>query len=124
MDLQEFVKMSVVQICKGIQDANDELAESTAMVNPLNIIVNTESSQGYARTISARPERKDSRVVDKIQFDVAVTTEAGEQGKAGAKLSIASVGFGAEGKIESSNKSESRIKFSIPMVFPGFENAS
>jgi hypothetical protein len=124
MDLKDFVKESIVQIAKGIEEANSELSESQAMVNPLYIRANSENAQVYGRTMQrddgyAEP---DSKVVEKVSFDVAVVAESGEQGSAGAKLSIASIGFGVNGQTESSNKSESRIKFSIPVVYPGYEN--
>lgn len=124
MDLKDFVKESIVQIAKGIEEANVELAESEAMVNPMYIIANSESAQSYARTKPRNQDdvNPDAKVVEKVQFDVAVVVESGEQGTAGAKLSIASIGIGTEGKKERSNKSESRIQFSIPVVYPGCKN--
>jgi hypothetical protein len=124
MDLKEFVKESIVQISKGIEEANAELKDSEAMVNPLYVTMNSKDEQGYGRTKQRNPDYANpgAKLIQKVDFDVAVSVEAGEQGSAGAKLSIASIGIGAEGKIESSNRSESRIKFSVPVVFPGFEN--
>jgi len=124
MDLKEFVKESIVQIAKGIEGANEELMNSSAMVNPVNIAANSGSAQVYARTKTPSGQSLGSRVVEKVQFDVAVVAETGEEGSVGAKLSIASIGIGAKGKTESTNKSESRIKFSIPVVYPGFNNQS
>jgi hypothetical protein len=124
MDLKDFVKETIVQISKGIEEANAELEESKAMVNPVYVSLNSQGAQGYGRTKERDPDygNHDSKILQKVDFDVAVSIEAGQQGSAGAKLSIASIGIGAEGKTESSNKSESRIKFSIPVVFPGYEN--
>lgn len=124
MDLKEFVKETIVQISNGIEEANSELKESEAMVNPIYVQLNSNDAQGYGRTKERDPdcENPDSNLLQKVDFDVAVSVEAGKQGSAGAKLSIASIGIGAEGKTESSNKSESRIKFSLPVVFPSFIN--
>jgi hypothetical protein len=125
MELKDFVKESLVQISKGVEEANVELSESDAMVNPLHVAMHSENAQSYGRTKKRDPgnlNEPDSRVIQKVDFDVAVVVEAGQQGTAGAKLSIASIGIGAEGKTESSNRSESRIKFSIPVAFPGYEN--
>lgn len=124
MDLKDFVKETIVQISQGIETANKELEGSHAMVNPVYVSLNSNDAQGYGRTKSkdAGFGVDESRVLQKVDFDVAVSIETGEQGSAGAKLSIASIGIGAEGKTESTNKSESRIKFSIPVVFPGCEN--
>lgn len=124
MELKDFIKESVVQIAQAIDEANEALSSTGAMVNPLNIKANSESAKAYGRTSMKNivSGQVGSRVVEKIEFDVAVSAEAGQQGSAGAKLSIASIGFGADGKTESSNKSESRIKFSIPVVYPGVDN--
>ena len=124
MDLKEFVKETLVQISKGIEEANEELKDSAAIVNPLNITGHTENAQTYARTRGPSTQAPESRVVQPVKFDVAVVTESGVTGSAGAKLSIASIGIGAEGKKESSNSSESRISFVIPMVYPGHSNKS
>lgn len=124
MDLKDFVKETIVQISKGIEEANAELDQSEAMVNPVYVSLNSQDAQGYGRTKERDPDygNHDSKILQKVDFDVALSIEAGQQGTAGAKLSIASIGIGAEGKTESSNKSESRIKFSIPVVFPGYKN--
>lgn len=124
MDLKEFVKESIVQIAQGIDEANKELEESSAMVNPIHVVANTDSAQAYARTRKPSDINPDARIVEKVEFDVAVVAETGEGGKVGAKLSIASIGIGGEGEKKSMNKSESRIKFTVPMVYPGFENRS
>ncbi|NVJ45534.1 MAG: hypothetical protein HWE07_00355 [Cytophagia bacterium] len=124
MDLREFVKTSIVQIAEGIEEANVALKDSSAMVNPINIAANSESAKVYGRTRAPSKTTPGSRVVDMVEFDVSVVAEVGEQGSAGAKLSIASIGVGADGKKEKSNKSESRIKFSVPIVLPGYNNQS
>ena len=126
MDLKDFVKESIVQIAKGIEEANTELSDLDAMVNPRYVRSHSDSSQPYGRTKERDSNFKnpDSRVIEKVEFDVAVVAESGQQGSAGAKLSIASIGIGTEGKKESSNKSESRIKFSIPVVYPSYDNQS
>ncbi len=94
------------------------------MVNPVYIQITSENAQSYGKTKKRNPDKEnpDGKLLQKVDFDIAVYVEAGKQGSAGAKLSIVSIGIGAEGQINSNNKSESRIKFSIPVVFPGFEN--
>ena len=123
MDLKDFVKESLVQISKGISEANVELAGTGSMINPLHVSINTDKSQAYGRTGKPAYDPDGStRVVEKVDFDVAVVAEAGEQKKAGIKLSIASIGLGADGQSNTKDKSESRIKFTIPVVFPGVKN--
>lgn len=120
MDLKDFVKESLVQISKGIEEANSELEGTGAMVNPIHAVPLSNTIQGCARTTNR--SAKAPKNIEKVNFDVAVVAEAGEQAKAGLKLSIASIGFGADGQTSSSDRSESRIQFSIPMVLPGYDN--
>lgn len=122
MDLKDFVKESLVQISKGIVEANQELQEIGAIINPLHVIVNSENSQAYGRTGTSPNYHKNSRVVEKVEFDVAVVAEEGTQTKAGIKLSVATLGLNAGGQSNASDRSESRIKFTIPVVFPGVES--
>lgn len=122
MDLKDFVKESLVQISKGIVEANLELQEVGAIINPLHVIVNSDNSQAYGRTGTSQSYHKNSRVVEKVEFDVAVVAEEGTQTKAGIKLSVATLGLNAGGQSNASDRSESRIKFTIPVVFPGVES--
>lgn len=120
MELKEFVKASLCQIAEGILEASEALKKTNAIVNPDNIIVNSEQSQAYGRT---RPPREDvpppdSRIVEKVEFDVAISVQEGTATNAGLKVAIMSVGLGAGGESRSNSGYESRIKFSIPMVFP------
>jgi hypothetical protein len=124
MELKDFVKESIVQVSKGIDEANKDLDELDAMVNPMYVTMNSDSAQSYGRT-STRDSGysdADSRVIQKVDFDIAVTIEKGEEASAGAKISIASFALGADAKTDSNNKSQSRIKFSLPVVFPVKKN--
>ena len=120
MELKDFVKESLCQIAEGILEASKALDQTNAIVNPENIIVNSEQSQAYGRTrpSNGHVQPNDSRVVEKVDFDVAVSVQEGSTTNAGIKVAIMSVGLGAGGKSEASSGYESRIKFSIPMVFP------
>ena len=122
MDLKDFVKESLVQISYGINDANSEISGTGAIINPLNVIVNSENSQAYGRTGQPHSTHENSRVVERVEFDVAVVAEQGEQTNGGIKLAIATIGLGVGGQSDKSNRSESRIKFTIPVVFPGVES--
>jgi hypothetical protein len=116
MDLKEFIRESLVQIANGIIEANKALAGTSAVVNPYNVQAYSKGAKAYGR-VNAAFEEKDS-LVELVKFDVAVTTEAGTQTGGGIKISIASIGVGAEGKSTGSQSNESRIKFNIPMVYP------
>jgi len=118
MDLKDFVKSSLSQIAKGIIDANLTLSGTDAVVNPPDIIVNDDASQAYGRTRSSALQEDPTRVVEKVEFDVAVTVQEGESTSAGIKVSVMSIGLGAKGETSSTSGSQSRIKFTVPMIFP------
>lgn len=120
MELKDFVKTSICQIAEGILEASEALKQTNAIVNPENIVVNSEQSQAYGRT---RPPRDDgppsgSRIVEKIDFDVAISVQEGTATSAGIKVAMMSVGLGVGGESKANAGYESRIKSSIPMVFP------
>ena len=119
MELREFIKTSIVDICLAIDDSNKELSEqsSDAVVSPGSIQINSDGSQAYGRE-SNKSFHGDNRVVHKIDFDVAVSAEEGKKTDGGVKISIASIGLGANGESKSNNSSVSRLSFSVPIIFP------
>lgn len=116
MDLKDFVRESLVQIATGISEANEALAGTTAVVNPFNVQAYSTEAKAYGRLNDAF-NAKDA-LVELVDFDVAVTTESGTQTGGGIKISVASIGIGAEGKSTGAQSRESRIRFKIPMVYP------
>jgi hypothetical protein len=115
MDLIDFIRESFVQISKGIEEANEELKDSSALINPNNVYVNAGNRQNYGRLDESKNYH---RIVEVVEFDVAVT--ASDESETGGKFGIrvGAVEIGANGKQSEGNKAESRIKFKIPTVFP------
>lgn len=117
MQLKDFIKASLTEICLAIEEANDELKGSNAVINPKGVRVNSENSKSYGREDDAEKFEK-NRVVHKVDFDVAVSISEGEtKGKSG-KISIASFGIGGKNENSSSNSSVSKLTFSIPVIYP------
>lgn len=117
MELKDFIKESLVQINKAIIESNNELKETTALINPSGVQINSENSQAYGRQ-SYKDDFKKFKVVHKIDFDVAVYAQDDKKSGGGAKISIASIGIGGSAEVSNSNRSESRLKFSIPVIYP------
>lgn len=116
MNLEDFIAQSLSQIAKGIEKANQELADSRAIVSPKNIkgvSKNNSSTYGMLKT-----DEDEWAVVQEIEFDVAVTASQGKEAKAGAGISVGAITLGATGKEDNKSSSVSRIKFSIPMLLP------
>lgn len=121
MELQDFIAGTLVQIARGVENAAEQLKGSKAIVNPRNVSTQggnrPDNIYGYLST-----EKKFFKVVQRIEFDVAVTAEKGKETKGGIGIQVGSIGIGSQGRSESTNSTISRIRFSVPMVLP-MENA-
>ena len=115
MELKDFVEASLVQICRGIEGASASLADTNAHINPKNIYVNSGDRQNYGRLVQ---NQEYNPVVELVDFDVAVHVSEGTETNGRIGISVGSIGLGAGGKSQESNRSESRIRFKIPVVFP------
>lgn len=118
MELKDFVRESLVQIAQGILEASESLKSTSAHINPKNIYVNGDNRQNYGRLVK---DKLYSPVVELVEFDVAVHASEGTEtnGKIGIRIGL--IGLGADGKSQESSRSESRIKFRVPVTFPTSE---
>ncbi|SFK45002.1 trypco2 family protein [Rhodanobacter glycinis] len=119
MDLRNFIREALVQIAQGIDDASAELKDSTAIVNPANVVGTGGSSDAkvYGYLTNDRPESV-RLAVQRVDFDVAVVATTGTETKGGIGILVGSIGLGGQGKSDTSSSSQSRIQFSVPMVLP------
>jgi hypothetical protein len=118
MELKDFVRESLVQISNGISEASEELKDTSAHINPKNVYVNSDNRQNYGRLVN---DKSYYPVVELIEFDVAVHASEGTETNGKIGISIGSIGLGVGGKSQESNRSESRIKFKVPVTFPTSE---
>ncbi|MRK22944.1 hypothetical protein [Pseudomonas sp. JG-B] len=117
MELKDFIANSLCEIAEGILDANERLKGTDAIISPAHFQAFSTGAQAYGRTLG-NTESKSTRIVEKVDFDVAIAVEAGTSKNAGLKISIAAVGINTGGELKDKKGTASRIKFSIPMVFP------
>lgn len=116
MELQEFISGTLVQISLGIESAASQLKDSKALVNPRNVSTTGSKDEhiyGYLNV-----HRKFYKVVQKIEFDVAVTAEKAKETKNGIGISVGSLTVGSQGKSDATSSTVSRIRFTVPMVLP------
>ena len=111
MKLEDFVAETINQIISGINKTHNNAKENGATVNP--------KLESRTRTLSTGETKVEARSpIHTVEFDVAVTTMEEKGIKGGIGVFIGPVGIGSQGKTESSNTSMSRIKFSVPVIFP------
>ena len=119
MELKDFIRETLVQVAQGIEQASDELKNSTAAVNPKNVIINYSENARHYGVLDQNPEElPPARLVEAIEFDVAVHATEGSEASAKAGISVGSIGLGGKGSSSETKTSESRIQFRIPMVLP------
>lgn len=130
MNLDTFVKETLVAIANGIYQAQQEIAQTRcpAKVNPQGFSRRADASQ-YA--FGYKEAGMSGQYLEAIHFDVAVIAEsehhmdAGAKGSIGGGIKVLSVDLlSGKGETEGSvgkrtgNSSVSRIKFIVPMLLP------
>ena len=110
MDLKTFVSEVITQVGEGILDAQ-ERSNNQYSVSPLvgfsdgNIQLTGSEKQSY---------------VQSIDFDIAIVVQDKDGTQAGGKLSIpfVNLSLGASNSEEKLTGNTSRVRFSIPVVWP------
>ena len=112
MDLQNFVASTLVQIVQGIKEAQRQLADTGARVNPGHAQAPGQSGRSALRDQGTWNETQD------IAFDIAITAAEGSEtgGVLGIRVLAAQIGGGRVATQESSGVS--RVKFVIPLSMP------
>lgn len=107
MELQEFVKETLLQITKGVKDAQEAAKEYGAVVNP-KIMPGCESAQ-----ISG-----EYRPVQNISFEIGLTTASEDSSKKGIGVILGGLKAGYDANDGKKESAVTNIKFSIPLAFP------
>lgn len=111
MELEEFIKQSLVQIVNAIVEAQREVSGKGASVNPSGLRLKQEQVKGHSVT-------NDGNVTQHIEFDVAVTSTEGTGSKGGIGVVAGVFALGTQGQSSESMQAVSRLKFTIPILLP------
>lgn len=122
MNLQQFIKETIVQISHGIVDADKAVASTGAAVNPRDVAHN-KSGEGPYGYYAEDKKGQYRRSVQSIDFDVVVTVSKDTETKGGIGIHVGAIALGSSGKSGKEDSSESRIRFSIPLLIPNSKNA-
>jgi hypothetical protein len=117
MQLNEFIKMVLVEIAEGINEANKELEGHDSSVNPSGVRPYGDKENDGVFGIVDKADNT-VRLAHLIDFDVAVHASEEKEKKGGVGILVASIGMGVQEKTDNNTSSTSRIKFKIPMSFP------
>lgn len=98
IELSEFIRNALIQIAKGVKEANEELK-------------NSEKNQ--FEVFNLRCNKGDSSKIPGIKFDVAVTAASGQKDKAGFFVALVNIGGGANTEKSKEGEVAHRIQFEI-----------
>jgi hypothetical protein len=104
MELKDFISATLIEIQSGVQAAIDQTIKDKigGAINP---------SWGGTKDINAS-------LIEKVQFDIAVTVADKTSGSAEAGIKVVGIKIGGGGSGTTETSNVSRIQFSIPIVPP------
>ncbi len=108
MELKDFIKSTLVQLSKGIEEAKKELGDDTkfkTIINPLTAGYGKVSVEGGFNQIQ------------EIEFDIALIVEQKSGGKAGIGVLASIITAGASKSTDDTHSETHRIKFKVPIKF-------
>lgn len=114
MELQNFITQTLVSIVEGVRDAQLEVDEHHAQVNPYVLPDDIEDEEALGQTERGSTPRP-------VEFDVLVTASESEGEEGGAGIFVGGMGVGVRGEETTTTGHESRIKFKVPLVLPTHE---
>jgi hypothetical protein len=111
MDLQEFIKETLLQIENGVREANKSLNETGAYVANTEFVYYDGCGYSFVR------ENDEYRKVTFIDFDVAVAVNQVSETNTGGHIKVMDyIQLGREHSKKGENQVVNRIKFQIPLV--------
>jgi len=114
MNLQEFIKTALAEIVAGVAEARIEGEKHGASIGSNKVY-------GYLQEAKIITDAK-SRPVTNVEFDIALAEGSATDTKGGIGVFLGTIGLGSQGASHGEASSHSRIKFSVPIVFPGDQN--
>ena len=112
MELEDFIKKSLVQIVSAVKTAQSEVEGSGGAINPTGL-------QFWPKQLTGEKFNSDGNITQNVHFDVAVTAIEGKGTKGGIGVFVGAVGLGSQGESNVSTQAASRIKFTVPVLLPG-----
>ena len=107
MELREFISTVLVSLVRGVEDAQSQLKDSKATVNPLGI-----------RAQVALEQDKETPNFTNVEFEVAVEVQTKTEQSGGVGVQVAVFKAGTDGKKLSSESNVSKLRFAVPVHLP------
>ncbi len=111
MELKTFIQRALAEIVLGAAAAHDEIKATGGSALP-------EVTSEGAKALGMSFGFKNYAPITTVSFDVAVTTESAEGGKAGIGILAGWFGAGVQGETKQTSGAASRLKFDLPLQLP------
>ena len=111
MNLQDFIRTALAEIVAGVAEARDNAKTHGASIG-------SNALFGHLKEAKVVTD-SNGRPVTQVEFGIALADTKGTDTKGGIGVFLGSVGLGSQGASHGESSSNSRIRFSVPIVFPG-----
>lgn len=110
MKLQEFIATALGEIVAGVAEARTEGKKHGASIGS-NVVYGNLTEAKVVTDQIGRP-------VTSVEFDIALAEANATDTKGGIGVFLGAVGLGSQGASHGESSSHSRIRFSVPIIFP------
>lgn len=114
MEIKDYIAETLVQITKGIKEAQNRLKDEDVIVNPGK----TFGSQGDYWIGKQQEHCAVMRRVQEVEMKIGVVSSEEVTGDGGAKVHLGVLNLGAGVEEKGVERNENYVKFSIPVCFP------
>lgn len=114
MEIKDYIAETLVQITKGIKEAQNRLKDEDVIVNPGK----TFGSQGDYWIGKKQENCAVMRRVQEVEMKIGVVSSEEVTGDGGAKVHLGVLNLGAGVEEKGVERNENYVKFSIPVCFP------
>ena len=111
MELKEFVKEVLVQLCEGVSDAQKEVVKVGGVVCPKEIRYKEQNAVIGGKDLP----------LETVFFEVGLVSESKEGKSKGIGVHLSAICFGGKSTDEVRAETVTRIKFSVPLVLPAVD---
>ena len=110
MEFRDFVTNTLTQLVDSILTAQEYAKDKGCEINP---------SEGFPSNFEKMSRTmNDQRLVQIIEFDVAITVAENKQLQGGIGIVVPELNIGYQGEIANQKSAVSRVQFSIPVILP------
>ncbi len=107
MEIQEFIRSVLVQVVHGVEQAQSDLKDSKATINPLGIQAQIALEKNIATPSFTN-----------VEFEVAIEVKTTGERAGGIGIQVAVFNMGIDAKNTEGESHVSRLRFAVPIHLP------